>query len=184
MYHESRLSILPPLSLYRCYRYSDGTYSVSVARSASILGPYTKLGSPILRNASVTSPPWQAPGHCSGTVVRLCACVVESLDTANNTRYTIKGAEIVLRNTCSCLYCLRYQIVLLRWCVPEYICACHPTNIANNRLSCLQWCKPRRTGLRWCITLGGALSETLDTCCWMRCVCAAASILCVNLCCV
>ena len=42
-----------------------GPYAVSVARSSNLTGPYVKLGIPILRNASTSSPPFQAPGHCS-----------------------------------------------------------------------------------------------------------------------
>jgi arabinan endo-1,5-alpha-L-arabinosidase len=42
-----------------------GPYAVSVARSSNLAGPYVKLGVPILRNATESSPPFQAPGHCS-----------------------------------------------------------------------------------------------------------------------
>ena len=41
------------------------SYAVSVARSSNLAGPYVKLGIPILRNATESSPPFQAPGHCS-----------------------------------------------------------------------------------------------------------------------
>ena len=41
--------------------YANSTYAVGVARATAPLGPYTKLGSPILTsNAS-----WIGPGHCS-----------------------------------------------------------------------------------------------------------------------
>ncbi len=41
--------------------YYDGRYAVGVARASSPLGPYTKLGDPIV----VTGGPWVGPGHCS-----------------------------------------------------------------------------------------------------------------------
>lgn len=40
-------------------------YAVGVARASSITGPYTKHAGPILHNATVPVPPFQAPGHCS-----------------------------------------------------------------------------------------------------------------------
>ena len=44
-------------------------YAVSVARAASITGPYTKLTHRLLADSGASSAPWQAPGHCS--VVRV-----------------------------------------------------------------------------------------------------------------
>jgi GH43 family beta-xylosidase len=41
--------------------YSNGTYAVGVARASAPLGPYQKLGAPIL----VTDAAWVGPGHCS-----------------------------------------------------------------------------------------------------------------------
>jgi arabinan endo-1,5-alpha-L-arabinosidase len=41
--------------------YYNGTYAVGVARASSPLGPYQKLGAPIL----TTDAAWVGPGHCS-----------------------------------------------------------------------------------------------------------------------
>ncbi|EYF05479.1 glycoside hydrolase family 43 protein [Chondromyces apiculatus] len=41
--------------------YYNSTYAVGVARATSPLGPYTKLGAPILK----TNATWVGPGHCS-----------------------------------------------------------------------------------------------------------------------
>jgi beta-xylosidase len=40
-------------------------YAVGVARSSSLLGPYTKFGPPILAQTSTVTPVFEAPGHCS-----------------------------------------------------------------------------------------------------------------------
>jgi len=41
--------------------YGNATYAVGVAKASSPLGPYTKLGSPILQSDVA----WKGPGHCS-----------------------------------------------------------------------------------------------------------------------
>jgi arabinan endo-1,5-alpha-L-arabinosidase len=50
---------------YSANSYYDGTYAVGVARADAIRGPYTKMGFPILANATAVNgspPPWQVGG--------------------------------------------------------------------------------------------------------------------------
>lgn len=51
---------------YSSCGYADDCYSVGVARSRDLLGPYEKYPTPILHTrSSQTANSWEGPGHCS-----------------------------------------------------------------------------------------------------------------------